>query len=86
MADVTAVPLSARVVEIEASFGTGSAVRYQYGSGFRLGGRLVLTAAHVVTGDAAAGIIVRGLDKVSRPARVVDGAGRRSGHGGPAAA
>jgi WD40 repeat protein len=37
-----------------------------------LGGRLVLTAAHVVTGNAAAGITVRGPDKVPHPARIVD--------------
>ena len=43
------------------------------GRDFRLGGRLVLTAAHVVAGAAAAGIVVRGPDKVPHPARVVDG-------------
>jgi hypothetical protein len=67
------VPPRERVVEIEAALGTGSAARYRYGSGFRLGGRLVLTAAHVVAGAAVAGIVVRGLDKVTHPARVVDG-------------
>jgi len=67
------VPLRERVVEIEAALGTGSAGRYRYGSGFRLGGRLVLTAAHVVAGNAAARITVRGPDKVPHPARVVDG-------------
>ena len=67
------VPLRERVVEIEAALGTGLAERYRYGSGFRLGGRLVLTAAHVVAGAAAAGITVRGPDKVPHPARVVDG-------------
>jgi WD40 repeat protein len=67
------VPLRERVVEIEAAFGTGPAQRYRYGSGFRLGGRLVLTAAHVVAGTAAAGIMVRGLDKVPHPAQVIDG-------------
>jgi Trypsin-like peptidase domain len=67
------VPLRERVVEIEAALGTGLAGRYRYGSGFRLGGRLVLTAAHVVTGAATAGITVRGPDKVPHPARVVDG-------------
>ena len=67
------VPLRERVVEIEAARGTGRAERYRYGSGFRLGGRLVLTAAHVVAGAAAAGIVVRGPDKVPYPARVVDG-------------
>jgi Trypsin-like peptidase domain len=67
------VPPQDRVVEIEAALGTGQAARYRYGSGFRLGGRLVLTAAHVVAGAAAAGITVRGPDKVPHPARVVDG-------------
>ena len=67
------VPLRERVVEIEAALGTGLAGRYRYGSGFRLGGRLVLTAAHVVAGAAAAGIMVRGPDKVPHPARVIDG-------------
>ena len=67
------VPLRERVVEIETTLGTGPAERYRYGSGFRLGGRLVLTAAHVVAGNAAAGITVRGPDKVPHPARVVDG-------------
>ena len=66
------VPLRERVVEIEAALRTGPAERYRYGSGFRLGGRLVLTAAHVVAGAAAAGITVRGPDKVPHPARVVD--------------
>ena len=66
------VPLRERVVEIEAALGTELADRYRYGSGFRLGGRLVLTAAHVVAGAAAAGITVRGPDKVPHPARVVD--------------
>jgi WD40 repeat protein len=66
------VPLRERVVEIEAALGTGRAEQYRYGSGFRLGGRLVLTAAHVVAG-AAAEITVRGPDKVPHPARVVDG-------------
>jgi WD40 repeat protein len=67
------VPLRERVVEIEAALGTGSAERYRYGSGFRLGGRFVLTAAHTVAGGAVAGITVRGPDKVPHPARVVDG-------------
>ncbi len=67
------VPLRERVVEIEAARGTGLAERYRYGSGFRPGGRLVLTAAHVVAGAAATGITVRGPDKVPHPARVVDG-------------
>ena len=67
------VPLQERVVEIILDLGTGLAEQYRYGSGFRLGGRLVLTAAHVVAGAAPAGIVVRGPDKVPHPARVVDG-------------
>ena len=73
MVGLPVVPLRERVVEIEADLGTGPAERYRYGSGFRLGGRLVLTAGHVVAGAAAAGITVRGPDKVPHPARVVDG-------------
>ena len=42
------------------------------GRDFVWGGRLVLTAAHVVAGAAAAGIVVRGPDKVPHPARVID--------------
>ena len=67
------MPLRERVVEIVAALGTGSAERYRYASGFRVGGRLVLTAAHVVAGNAVAGITVRGPDKVPHPARIVDG-------------
>ena len=67
------VPLRERIVEIEAALESGRAERYRYGSGFRLGGRLVLTAAHVVAEAAAAGITVRGPDKVPHPARIVDG-------------
>ena len=73
MVALPVVPLRERVVEIVLDLGPGLAERYRYGSGFRLGGRLVLTAAHVVAGAAAAGITVRGPDKVPQPARVVDG-------------
>jgi trypsin-like peptidase len=66
-------PLRERVVAIRAARGTGQATRYRYGSGFRLGGRLVLTAAHVVAEAAAAGIVVRGPDKMPHLTRVVDG-------------
>ena len=72
MVGLSVVPLRERVVEIEAALETGPAARYRYGSGFRLGGRLVLTAAHVVAG-AVAEITVRGPDKVPHPARNVDG-------------
>jgi WD40 repeat protein len=67
------MPLAKRVVEVIADRSVGARPRYRYGSGFRLGGRLVLTAAHVVAGAAAAGITVRGPDKVPHPAQVVDG-------------
>ena len=67
------VPLAARVVEVIADLGETAHPRFQYGSGFRLGGRLVLTAAHVLTGAAAARITVRGPDKVPHPAQVIDG-------------
>jgi hypothetical protein len=73
MVKTPGVPLRERVVEVEAAFGTGPGEQYRYGSGFRVGGRLVLTAAHVVAGAAAAGLTVRGPDKVPHPARVVDG-------------
>ena len=67
------VPLAARVVEVIADLGAEVRPRFRYGSGYRLGGRLVLTAAHVLAGAAAAGITVRGPDKVPYPARVLDG-------------
>ena len=73
MVALLVVPPRERVVEIALDLGTGLAERYRYGSGFRLGGRLVLTAAHVVAGAAAAGITVRDTDKVPHRARVVDG-------------
>ena len=73
MVALPVVPLRERVVEIEAALRTGQAERYRYGSGYRLGGRLVLTAAHVVAEADAAGIVVRGPDKLPHPARIVDG-------------
>ena len=73
MVGLPVVPVRERVVEVQVVLGTGPGERYRYGSGFRLGGRLVLTAAHVVAGAAAAGITVRGPDKVLHPARVVTG-------------
>ena len=48
------VPVAARVVEVIADLGETARPRFRYGSGFRLGGRLVLTAAHVLAGAAAA--------------------------------
>ena len=55
------VPLAARVVEVIADLGAGSTVRYRYGSGCRVSGRLILTAAHVVVDAISIGI--RGPDK-----------------------
>jgi len=74
VAGAQVVPLRQRVVEVEAVFRTGPGKPYRYGSGFRVHKRLVLTAAHVVTGDAAE-ITVRGPDKVSHSARVLEIAG-----------
>jgi WD40 repeat protein len=60
------VPASVRirVVEVEADLGQGRTPRWRYGSGLLIGGRTVLTAAHVVVG--AAGVAIRGPDKRSR--------------------
>jgi WD40 repeat protein len=58
---VDGIPLAARVVEVVADLGADSSARYRYGSGCRVSGRLVLTAAHVVAG--AIWIGVRGPDK-----------------------
>jgi WD40 repeat protein len=44
------VPLAARLVEVIADLGESAAGRYRYGSGCIVGGRTVLTAAHVVAG------------------------------------
>jgi WD40 repeat protein len=63
------VPLAARVVEVIADLGADSATRYRYGSGCRVSGRLVLTAAHVVVGAVSIGI--RGPDKKRTLADVV---------------
>ena len=72
MVTLPVVPLRERVVEVEVDLGK-SGEPYRYGSGFRLGGRLVLTAAHVVADASAAKIMVRGPDKVPHPAYVVEG-------------
>jgi Trypsin-like peptidase domain len=62
------VPMRERVVEVEADLGNGATPRWRYGSGVLLGGRTVLTAAHVVVDAVAANI--RGTDKILRPATV----------------
>ena len=47
---MVSVPLAARLVEVIADRGESVAVRYRYGSGCIVVGRVVLTAAHVVAG------------------------------------
>ncbi|GAA2152584.1 hypothetical protein GCM10009826_10990 [Humibacillus xanthopallidus] len=44
------MPLSARVVQIEADLGAGAKPQWRYGSGCIVAGRTVLTAGHVVVG------------------------------------
>src|SRR5437016_3398879 len=55
------VTMDCRVVEVIADLGPSADDRYRHGSGVLLGGRTVLTAAHVVR-DAAA-VVIRGPDK-----------------------
>jgi DNA polymerase III delta prime subunit len=62
------VPVRQRVVAVEADLGEGHSPRWRYGSGLLLGGRQILTAAHVVV-DAAA-VTVRGPDMVQRTANL----------------
>jgi hypothetical protein len=47
------VPIYRRIVAVEADFGEGARPRWQYGSGLLIGGRQLLTAAHVVQGAVA---------------------------------
>jgi hypothetical protein len=54
------------VVEVIADLGRTPRPRWRYGSGLLVGGRQVLTAAHVVVGAVA--VTVRGPDKVAYPA------------------
>jgi hypothetical protein len=58
------VALGERVVEVVADLGAQCSPRWRYGSGLRVGGRTVLTAAHVVEGATA--VTVRGPDKRDR--------------------
>lgn len=58
------VALGDRVVEVVADLGPLCSPRWRYGSGLRVGGRTVLTAAHVVEGAAA--VTIRGPDKCDR--------------------
>jgi Trypsin-like peptidase domain/WD domain, G-beta repeat len=59
------MPLRQRVVEVIADLGE-TRPRWRYGSGLLVGGRQLLTAAHVVAGAVA--VTVRGPDKVALPA------------------
>jgi len=63
---VSGIPLAERVVEVIADFGPDAQPRYRYGSGCRVAGRTVLTAAHVVAGAQA--VSIRGPDKAKYPA------------------
>jgi hypothetical protein len=54
-----------RIVEVRGDRGPGRSPRYRYGSGFVVGGRTVLTAAHVLV-DALE-VELRGSDKRTHP-------------------
>ena len=58
---MAAAALAARVIEVIADLGPSAEVRYRYGSGCIVGGRTVLTAAHVVAG--AVTVSVRDPDR-----------------------
>jgi WD40 repeat protein len=62
------MPLAHRVVEVIAEL---DSKRYRYGSGCRIAGRSVITAAHVVA-DAQR-VWIRGTDKVKRQGRLEQG-------------
>ena len=57
----SAVPIRDRIVEVVAHLGVGRSPRRRYGSGLMIGGRQVLTAAHVV--DGADAVVVVDTDK-----------------------
>jgi tetratricopeptide (TPR) repeat protein len=67
------VPLLRRVVEVRVDLGAGQHPQYRFGSGFRLGGRVVLTAAHVVVGAPSGSVTVCGPDKVRHDVTTVKG-------------
>ena len=72
------VPLSDRIVEVRTDLGDGARPRFRYGSGCIVGGRTVLTSAHVVVGARA--VWVRSIDKVEWDAQVQWGfVGREDG-------
>jgi WD40 repeat protein len=66
---VTAIPLENRLVEVIADRGEATPKRYRYGSGCRVVGKNVLTAAHVVQG--ASSFWVRGTNKRKLAAKVL---------------
>jgi Trypsin-like peptidase domain len=55
-----------RIVEVRGDLGDGARPQYRYGSGFVVGGRWVLTAAHVIAGAVA--VMVRDSAKHEHPA------------------
>jgi hypothetical protein len=65
---VVAAALAARVVEVIADLGPPVGASYRYGSGCIVGGRTVLTAAHVVAG--AVSVVVRDPDRREYAAKV----------------
>ena len=67
------IPLRCRVVEVRVDLGAGQQPRYRFGSGFRVCGSMILTAAHVVAGAPTGGVSVRGPDKRRIPVAAVDG-------------
>ena len=66
---VRPAPMRDRLVAVEADFGEGHHPRWQYGSGLLIGGRQLLTAAHVVQG--ARGVTVRAPGRAPMQALLV---------------
>ncbi len=60
---MSAIPIRRRVVKVKADRGSAQKPRRRYGSGFLVGGRRVLTAAHVVEGTVS--VTVQGVDRIS---------------------
>ncbi len=56
-------PLRERVMEVRVDRSSSAETAYGYGSGYRIVGNIVLTAAHVVRDAGPAGITVVGVDK-----------------------
>lgn len=70
---MSAAPVADRLVEVITDLGVDVDERYTYGSGCVVGGRTVLTSAHVVAG--AQHVEVRNLNK-----QIFNGATRSSVH------